>query len=191
MDRRGFLQAVAAGTVALGSGGLLAACKPDVPVDYGLGDPAFGPLGPVDANGLRLPDGFTSRIVATTGSPVADTGYVWHTNPDGGATFVTADGGWIYVSNCENNVDGGAAMLRFAPDGSITEARRILSGTRYNCAGGALGLARDPAVAEEIDRAQVTGSATSPASPRPWPDRRWVGSSTKPRPPTPGGRSCT
>src|SRR5690242_10159174 len=47
---------------------------------------SLGPLGDVDENGLRLPEGFTSRIVATSGQPVADTGYTWHTSPDGGAT---------------------------------------------------------------------------------------------------------
>ena len=99
----------------------------------------YGPLGAVDANGLRLPAGFTSRIVATSGQAVGGTGYVWHDNPDGGACFATADGGWVYASNSESGPaqGGGVSMVRFAKDGTIVEARRILADTAKNCAGGA------------------------------------------------------
>ena len=99
----------------------------------------YGALGSPDANGLRLPAGFTSRIIATSGQPVAGTGYVWHDNPDGGACFAADGGGWIYVSNSESGPDvgGGVSMVRFATDGSIVEARRILGNTARNCAGGA------------------------------------------------------
>lgn len=100
-------------------------------------DPSFGPLLPADANGLRLPEGFTSRIIATTGQPVGNTDYHWHRAPDGGATFATGEGGWIYVSNSEvRRSRGGVGMVRFAADGSIVDARRILDGTNFNCAGG-------------------------------------------------------
>ncbi len=99
----------------------------------------YGPLGAADANGLRLPVGFTSRVVATTGEPVGTTGYVWHPSPDGGACFATPDGGWVYVSNSESGPaeGGGVSMVRFSADGSIVEARRILGETSRNCAGGA------------------------------------------------------
>jgi hypothetical protein len=97
----------------------------------------LGPLGEPDANGVRLPEGFTSRIVATTGEPVADTGYTWHVSPDGGAVFPQDDGGWIYTSNCEDAVAGGAGMVRFDADGEIVAAGRICEGTFINCAGGA------------------------------------------------------
>jgi secreted PhoX family phosphatase len=85
---------------------------------------------------LSLLPGFTSRRIATSGQPVASTGYTWHADPDGGACFPDSRGGWIYVSNSES-VLGGASMVRFAADGSVIEARRILSGTIANCAGGA------------------------------------------------------
>ena len=62
----------------------------------------FGELGAPDANGLRLPPGFHSRIVARSGQAVGATGHVWHANPDGGASFATGDGGWLYVSNAES-----------------------------------------------------------------------------------------
>ena len=111
----------------------------------------YGPLGAPDANGLRLPDGFRSRIVARGGQPVDGTGYVWHIFPDGAATYRTGDDGWILVSNSEvpavpdlpgelplaGNGEGGASAIRFRADGKIDRAYRILSGTRGNCAGGA------------------------------------------------------
>lgn len=155
MDRRRFLQAMATGTIAVGSGGLLAACRPAVPDGFGLISPPFGALGAPDANGLRLLPGFTSRVVATTGQVVAGTGYTWHTNPDGGDCFYdVATGGWIYVSNAESLADGGASMIRFAADGTIVEARRILGGTYINCAGGRSGSGTWLSC-EEYDRAQV------------------------------------
>ena len=107
----------------VGAGGLLAACNP-------------GPLNKADANGLKLPVNFTSRIVATTGSEVAGSDYVWHAAPDGGACFGLPDGGWSYVSNSEA-IAGGAGYIRFASDGSIVGAGRCLSSTLANCAGGA------------------------------------------------------
>lgn len=96
----------------------------------------IGPLQPPDGNGIRLPQGFTSRIIAVSLLPVA--GYTWHEFPDGGATFAQPDGGWIYVSNSESAaaLSGGASAIRFSADGQITSAYRILSGTRLNCAGG-------------------------------------------------------
>lgn len=97
----------------------------------------LGALGEPDANGLRLPEGFTSRIVATSGDEVEGTGYTWHGNPDGGATFAVEGGGWVYVSNSEEGETGGVSMVRFEADGTIAEAARILDGTDVNCAGGA------------------------------------------------------
>jgi hypothetical protein len=90
-----------------------------------------------DANGLRLPPGFNSRVVAVTGEVVEGTNYVWHSAPDGGATFATEDGGWIDVSNAEVNFGGGGVgAIRFASDASIVDAYSILTGTDRNCAGG-------------------------------------------------------
>ncbi|NUT42930.1 MAG: DUF839 domain-containing protein [Thermoactinospora sp.] len=94
----------------------------------------YGPLRPPNADGLALPEGFSSRVVARTGRKVA--GLRWHPAPDGGACFPDGDG-WIYVSNSEVPVVGGASALRFGADGRVREAYRILSGTDVNCAGGA------------------------------------------------------
>jgi secreted PhoX family phosphatase len=96
----------------------------------------FTPLSGPDENGIRLPVGFSSRIVAQSSRPVFE--YNWHAAPDGGATFATEDGGWIYVSNSEvDNKKGGASALKFDQTGKLIDAYPILTGTSRNCAGGA------------------------------------------------------
>ena len=103
-----------------------------------VGPSPYGALAAPDANGIRLPAGFASRLVGKTGMTVPGTGYVWHGWPDGGATFATMDRGWVYVSNSElNGTRGGVGALRFDGQGRIVDAYRILAGTKYNCSGGA------------------------------------------------------
>ena len=90
---------------------------------------------PADENGVRLSKGFSSRIVARSGEKYF--GYDWHPAPDGGATFATDHGGWIYVSNSELDTGkGGAGALRFDKDGKLIDAYPILNNTSRNCAGG-------------------------------------------------------
>lgn len=64
---------------------------------------SMGPLMAPDANGVQLPAGFTSRVVAVFNEPPlpSQPDFRWHSDPDGGAIFATEDGGWIYVSNSE------------------------------------------------------------------------------------------
>ncbi|MGQ0432481.1 MAG: alkaline phosphatase PhoX [Microthrixaceae bacterium] len=102
------------------------------------GPSPYGPLSDVpDENGLLLPAGFTSRIIARSEQPVAGTAHVWPTFPDGAATFTTPDAGWLYAVNSEVLAGGGgASAIRFAADGTIIDAYRILTGTSGNCAGG-------------------------------------------------------
>jgi secreted PhoX family phosphatase len=95
----------------------------------------YGPLGPPDENGVRLPPGFRSRVVARGEEVVPGTGYRWHIASDGMATFPDERGGFVLVSNSED-FEGGASALRFGRDGSIEDAYRILSGTTQNCSGG-------------------------------------------------------
>jgi hypothetical protein len=99
-----------------------------------------GPLQAPDANGLRLPAGFASRIVARAGArlPGDASGYAWHDAPDGGAVFGLADGGWVYVSNSEEDRGrGGVGALRFDAAARLVAQYPVCSGTSRNCAGGA------------------------------------------------------
>jgi uncharacterized protein len=99
---------------------------------------SYGALSAPDANGLRLPPGFSSRVIARANRRVAGTAYPWHIFPDGQATFPLPDGGWVLVSNSESVAASGAgsSAIRFRRSGSIADAYRILSGTNANCAGG-------------------------------------------------------
>ncbi len=98
----------------------------------------LGPLGDADANGCRLPSGFTCRAVARSSQPVlAGSDFKWHGAPDGGACFENGDG-WIYVSNSEQIGDGGVSAICFNRAGEIIDAYPILENTNQNCAGGAM-----------------------------------------------------
>ncbi len=98
----------------------------------------LGALQAPDENGLRLPPGFTSRVIARSRQTVVNTDYVWHDAPDGGAVFTTEDGGYVYVSNSESPamLTGGASAIRFSSGGDVVDAYRLLEGTNLNCAGG-------------------------------------------------------
>lgn len=145
MDRRSFLKA---GIIAGGGGAVVplafvspAAAKSSIS-GAAPGESPYGPLSDTpDENGLLLPAGFTSRIVAIGGDPVGDTDYEWHPFPDGAGTFEDGQGGWYYVCNSEvfdfmAPDSGGVSCIHFSADGEIVDAYRILSGSNSNCAGG-------------------------------------------------------
>jgi len=136
MDRRRFLQAgvfTAGGTAALP---LLASAAGA----QAAGTSPYGSIDGVapDANGLMLPEGFTSRIVAVAGEPVGDTDFEWHIFPDGAATFAQDDGGWIHTVNSEVFIAGaaGVSAIRYDADGNIVDAYEVLRGSSSNCGGG-------------------------------------------------------
>ncbi|WP_157610191.1 alkaline phosphatase PhoX [Spirillospora albida] len=136
LNRRMFLRAtaVAGGTTAF-SGALWQHAFAGGPAQPGPGP--YGPLRAADANGLQLPEGFTGRVVARSLQRVEGTRYTWHPAPDGGACFAVPGGGWVYASNSEVPVVGGASAVRFDAAGKVVAAHRILNGTTLNCAGGA------------------------------------------------------
>jgi uncharacterized protein len=138
ITRRTALRAGAGAALALGLGpGLLGNGFEAIARRARPGRGPYGPVGPPDENGIRLPRGFRSRMFARAGQPVPGTAYPWHAFPDAMGTIRTGDGGFILVSNSEIPGGlGGASSIRLGPDGEIRDAYRILSGTSNNCAGG-------------------------------------------------------
>jgi hypothetical protein len=165
-SRRAFLRNLFLSAGALvGGGGLLTACGSGSSPVGGGGNRAgrfagIGELGEPDELGIRVPPGFSTRIVAITNqTPVSSSNYRWHIFPDGGGVMPKADGGWYYISNSEipgvgslgfqfpelaaltDIIEtftpglGGAGVLEFAADGTITDAYRILGNTTFNCSG--------------------------------------------------------
>ena len=139
MRRRDFILSAVAGftatAVEFGPGFWKQAVAAAATAQTGAGP--YGELGAPDANGLRLPPGFSSRLIARADQAVGDTTYVLPWFPDGSATFPTSDGGWILAVNSEVPLGaGGASAIRFGADGTIVDAYRILAGTSTNCAGG-------------------------------------------------------
>lgn len=112
--------------------------SPQAPPASGFDFSSLGPLREPDALGLSLPAGFSARIVAVSGEQPVPGASIWHTYPDGGATFAAPDGGWVYANNSEVALGaGGVSALRFDRHGQVVGAQRILNGTSANCAGGA------------------------------------------------------
>lgn len=129
-----------AGGVALG-GGLLGRAVDAAAAPAVIGDGPYGPLRAPDANGVSLPQGFTSRVIAKTGQLMGPSDYPFHVLPDGMGTYKTSDGGFILVSNSEAPyVEGlweiGTGAIRFDKNFKVTDAYPILKGTNINCAGG-------------------------------------------------------
>ena len=137
ISRRTVIGTILYATGASAMGGL-SACAMDKPNKKSLLE-KIGPLLAPDENGVRLPRGFSSRIVARSGQRAARTSsYIWHGAPDGAAIFETPSGGWIYASNAELRAgEGGVGALVFNASGDVVDAYSILEGTARNCAGGA------------------------------------------------------
>ena len=131
MDRRRFLQ----GAALLGAGALVGG-RPVFASRSVAGGP-YGALQPVNSDGLQLPTGFRSRLLAVSGQTVPGTKYTWHFSPDGGACMARPGGGWVYISNGEpSNGGGGVGVIAFDATGKIVDGYSILHGTNRSCSGG-------------------------------------------------------
>ena len=136
MNRRDFLWHSATALIGAAMGTALRSRAWASPAMGGPGP--YGPLLAADANGIRLPAGFRSRVIALGGETVGATGHTWHTDADGAAIF-RRPGGYIYTCNSEVGSDGGGVgSIAFDPTGRIVDAYSICSGTSQNCAGGAM-----------------------------------------------------
>lgn len=142
LTRRDALRAGAATAGGLAfAGGLLGPALEVAASPAVVGAGPYGPIQGPDANGMLLPAGFSSRIVARTDQEIGPRPYKFHVLPDGMGSFKTDDGGFILVSNSEapyirDLLDIGAAALRFDRNFNITDAYPILKNTMVNCAGG-------------------------------------------------------
>lgn len=169
-SRRVFLRNLLFSAGSLAAAGWLTACRDDSDSSAGA-DPApeprrsrfadIGPLRAPDDNGVQLPEGFSSRVIAVVNEPPlpGNPEFLWHSDPDGGAVFRTDDGGWIYVSNSEARdtttggaaglpgtsreeaealglLRGGVSALRFDAEGNLVDAYAVQRGTTTNCSGG-------------------------------------------------------
>lgn len=138
-DRRTFLRRCAQGIGALALGPNLLACGESERRPAAGDLVRHGALAPPDANGLRLPAGFTSRIIARSNEVVPGTTHSWHGFPDGGATFAVGGGDFVYVSNSEFAVAlpvSGVGAIRFDRHGRVVDAYSILRRSTWNCSGG-------------------------------------------------------
>ncbi|MCB0830702.1 MAG: hypothetical protein KDB64_07240, partial [Solirubrobacterales bacterium] len=99
LTRRDALRAGAgaAGGLAFASG-LLGNALDAMAAPAVVGAGPYGPLGSPDANGLRLPAGFTSRVIARSTVDIGPRPYNFHILPDGMGAYKTDDGGFILTS---------------------------------------------------------------------------------------------
>lgn len=77
MERRNFLRAAAVGvgtSVAFG----FSVTREALAFPAKTGPSPYGTLQAADANGIMLPAGFTSRVIARSSQTVAGTSYTWH-----------------------------------------------------------------------------------------------------------------
>ena len=112
-------------------------------INYCSGVTYFPGVGSNFEHGIQLSQGLTARVLARSGRLVRLLGgqkssQVFHNLPDGAAVFAdpSGSGGWAYVSNSEDDQDGGVGALYFDQNGQVIQYKRLLAGTKRNCGGG-------------------------------------------------------
>lgn len=96
---------------------------------------------------IRLSNGLSAKPIAYVGERVqlrdgTESQERFHKDPDAAAVFSLPTGGWIYVSNAENDEMGqdwelgGVGVIEFDPSGAVTGYRKLFSALHDNCGGG-------------------------------------------------------
>ena len=139
LSRRSFLRdaLAAAGALTFGSGAALLAG----PARAGRhrtprGAVSYGPLQAADANGLMLPAGFTSRVVARRPESSRAPGTSGTARPGRRRDVPDARRRLDLRVEQRARSAGGVGAIASTPHGAIVAAYPILSGTAINCAGG-------------------------------------------------------
>jgi hypothetical protein len=97
-------------------------------------------------NNLRLSEGLSAKIIATSGQKVAYTSpeatstqstLNFHFNADGADVFTLPNGGYIYTSNAElGSNTGGVFGVEFDNQGRVRNYKALMTGKNRNCNGG-------------------------------------------------------
>jgi len=96
----------------------------------------------VPSLGIEMSTGLTVKLIARTGRKVQyangdESNIEWHTRSDGAGIIPLENGGYVYMSNSEeDDGNGGVYGLYFNSNGEIVDYRALLTGTTDNCGGG-------------------------------------------------------
>ena len=96
----------------------------------------------VPSLGIEMSTGLNVKLIARTGRKVQyangdESDIEWHTRSDGAGIIELEDGGYVYMSNSEeDDGNGGVYGLYFNSNGEIVDYRALLTGTTDNCGGG-------------------------------------------------------
>jgi hypothetical protein len=92
--------------------------------------------------GIQLSEGLNAKLIAQKNSRVkyadgSESTLKFHEWLDGAGVAPLPDGGYVYISNSEDDAGkGGVFGLYFDKDGGITNYKALLTGTTWNCGGG-------------------------------------------------------
>ncbi|KAK1732522.1 DUF839 domain-containing protein [Skeletonema marinoi] len=95
-----------------------------------------------DELGIQLSEGLTAKLIAQRNTRVkytdgSESTLKFHEWLDGAGVAPLPDGGYVYVSNSEDDTGkAGVFGLYFDKDGGITNYKALLTGTTWNCGGG-------------------------------------------------------
>ena len=101
-SRRSFLRSTLVSLAVLSTGSL-SACRSNNETAPSSSNSLLDNIGPLlapDENGIMLPEGFTSRIIARSGqAPQPGSSYVWHDDSEVTGSAFSPDGKRLYFSS--------------------------------------------------------------------------------------------